>query len=280
MLVKYPNERGWFVVPKFVEYILLVVFLAVLGLGIYNFVVSNRVEVPEEAVREPVTVAATVPQTTAPTTPPRGTTPPVTENTEPETEPEPKPRELLPRIAELREYYNNPDIVGYIQIPGTNISYPVAQTGNNAFYLYHDLRWNPSRHGSVFLDYENNLYDLCCDNTIIYGHNMRDGSKFHNIRHYFREDFFRSHNYILLTTPYEETVWDVFSFFHTHIRFCYLTTNWHNAAHFYDFMLELQGMSMHSTDIVISPGDQILILSTCAITGGDYRYVLVARLRR
>lgn len=263
--------------PKYAEYLLVVIFLGALAFGVYSFVNINRVDVPEEAVRQPITTTAATTAATEPAQPSTEIHIPVAE---PETEPEPEPRELLPRIVELREYYNNPDIIGYIHIPGTSISYPVAQTGNNDFYLYHDLRWNSSRHGSIFLDYENNLYDLCCDNNIIYGHNMRDGTKFHNIRYYFGENFFRENNEILLTTPYEETVWDVFSFFRTHIRFCYLTTNWSNPVQFYSFMRELQGMSLHSTDINISPRDQILILSTCDRVMQNYRYVLVARLRR
>lgn len=268
--------------PKYSEYIFAVIFIIALGFGIYSFWNMRRVDVPDTAIREELTRQTTTAVPTTTTAPPTTASAVAETTTPPETEPEtePAPRPLLPRIEALREAYENPDIVGYIQIPNTNISYPVVQTGNNEFYLYHDLRWNRSLHGSIFLDYENNLYELWDDNTIIYGHNMRDGSMFHNIRHYFREDFFRNHSYILLDTPHEETVWDVFSFFRTHIRFCYLTTNWSNAVDFFNFMVELQDMSLHSTDIVISPNDQILILSTCAVTGGDYRYVLVSRLRR
>jgi len=189
-----------------------------------------------------------------------------------------EPREEY--IAELREQYNNPDIVGFIEITGTNISYPVVQTGNNVLYLYHDLNWNVSSAGAIFLDYENDLYEFADDSFIIYGHNMRNGSKFHNIRYFRNADFFRMHTYILLDTPYQETVWDIFSFFHTTIDFCYLTTNFDSRDAFYEFLLELQGRSMFGTDIVLSEDDQILVLSTCAAIGGDNRYVVVARLRQ
>jgi len=191
-----------------------------------------------------------------------------------------QPPELLARVARLREQYDNSDIVGFLEITGTNISYPVVQTYNNEFYLYHDLHGNSSSAGSVFLDYENDLYTLTDDNTIIYGHNMRGGSKFHNIRYFHNEDFFRAHTYILLDTPYKETVWDIFSFFHTTIDFCYLTTNFRSRDDFYAFLLELQGRSHFTTDIILSEEDQILILSTCGVMGGANRYVIVAKLRR
>jgi len=241
---------------------------------IRNFIISEDIEVPETAVREPI--ERHVPVAEVPYVPISG----LTDDGRPIEEYTPQPPELLPRIVQLREAYSNPDIVGFIEITGTGISYPVAQTGNNEFYLYHDLRWNVSNAGSVFLDYENNPYVLADDNTIIFGHNMRNGSKFHNIRFFHQEDFFRNHTYILLDTPYQETVWDIFSFFHTTIDFDYLTTNFHNSDDFYAFMLELQRRSHHTTDIVLSSEDQILILSTCGVIGGPNRYIVIARLRR
>ena len=256
---------------KGLRWILICLCLIItVGLIIYIYELRN-IEVPDTAVREPreqhvieapdVEVEPTIPLY------------------EQVIEPNTKPQELLPNLAHLREQHSNPDIIGFIVIPNTNISYPVVQTGNNDFYLYHDINWNVSSAGSIFLDYENNLYDLSDDNFIIYGHNMRNGSKFHNLRHFHREDFFRAHTYILLDTPYHETIWDIFSFFHTTTDFCYLTTNFHNRDTFYEFLMELQRRSIHTTDIVLSDEDQILILSTCAAIGGDNRYVVVARLR-
>jgi len=250
--------------------------VVIVGLGIH-ISESLRVEVPEDAIREPreqyveAYIGDNIEENIGEEPPEQA----VYLAYEPE-----EPLELLPRIVQLREHYDNPDIVGFIEIPNTNISYPVVQTGNNVFYLYHDLNWNTSAAGSIFVDYENNLYALADDNTLIYGHNMRGGTKFHNIRYFHGEDFFRAHTYILLDTPYRETVWDIFSFFHTTIDFCYLTTNFATRDAFYMFLLELQGRSLFETDIVLYTGDQILILSTCGVLGGDNRYVIVSRLRQ
>ena len=260
-------------VLKIVSIYLLLAAIALLILYFYN---TYDTQVPETAVREErqPPLAENLQDIEKEPYPNYDKKPDESEHKEEHTQPE-----LLPRIAQLRKHYNNPDIVGFIEIPNTNISYPVAQTGNNEFYLYHDLNWNTSSAGSIFLDYENDLYALTDHNTIIYGHNMRNGSKFHNIRYFHRENFFRTHTYILLDTPYKETVWDIFSFFHTTIEFCYLTTNFFDEAKFYEFMLLLQSKSRWSTEIEITQEDQILILSTCGVHGGDNRYVLVARLR-
>lgn len=280
--------------------ICLCLILAAAGVVGYFLIQSQIPDVPEAAVWEPRTqhppvatqhtvspyeqVAEPEPQDESEPADARGYTNDEREYSGSPDEPEPpapppEPPTLLPRVAELRERYNNNDIVGFIEIPNTNISYPVVQSGNNVFYLYHDLNRNPSRAGSIFLDYENNIYELADDNTIIYGHNMRDGSMFHNIRHFHNESFFRDHTYILLDTPYRQTVWDIFAFFHTTIDFCYLTTNFFDEEAFYEFMLLLQSMSRWDTDIVISPENQILILSTCGVQSGPNRYVVVSRLR-
>jgi len=261
---------------------LCVVICVVLGIYIYGLF---NVDVPDEAIREPVNPGVVE-------------TPDVVEDVpaedppelEPDCEPDdyyeeepPPPPELLPRIVQLREYYDNPDIIGFLEVPGTNIYTAVAQTGNNVFYLYHDLRFNRTSAGSIFLDYENNLYRLEDDNSLIYGHNMRNGTMFHNIRYFHSEEFFRQNTYIMLDTPYRETVWDIFAFFHTSIDFCYLTTNFYDDRDgFYDFLMELQRRSIFETDIVVTAEDQILILSTCAVNNFDrnQRYVVVSRLRQ
>ena len=273
-------------VSKKLKWALIFLCLVIIGVLIFHIHNIMRIDVPETARREPISdIVIAEPEPTY-ISPPAAE---ITEEPKYETNSEAKqeeieipPPELLPRIVQLREYYNNPDIVGFIEITGTNISYPVAQTIDNEFYLYHDLYGNicRRREGSIFLDYENNLYELSDDNFIIYGHNMRNGSKFHNIRHFHSEDFFRAHTYILLDTPYRHTVWDIFSFFHTTTDFCYLTTNFNSENEFYEFILELQGMSRYATDIILSPDDQILILSTCGVASGNNRYVVVARLRR
>ena len=267
-------------IRKIIQIICIILFLGASAFMAYNIYDSRRaIEVPPEAIREErPTEAPTPPPTTAPPTTEAEAEP--EPETEPETEPPTEPREILPRVIALREQYNNPDIVGYIEIPGTNVSYPMVQTGNNVFYLYHDLHFQPSRHGSIFVDYENDIYTLADHNMIIYGHNMRDGTKFHNVRHFHRRAYFEDHPYILITTPHEETVWEIFSFFPTTTDFNYLITNFYHQAYHYEFMLYLQQSSIHPRDIEIDFYDQIIILSTCGVHGGENRYILIARLRR
>lgn len=80
----------------------------------------------------------------------------------------------------------NPGTCSWITIPNTEIDYPIVQGEDNKFYLDHDINGEASRAGAIFLDYEC-AADLSDIKTIIYGHNMKDGSMFHDL-HKFRKE--------------------------------------------------------------------------------------------
>jgi SrtB family sortase len=94
----------------------------------------------------------------------------------------------------------NPDVVGWISIPGTRINYPIVQTGDNDFYLKHLADRTPSETGAIFLDSDNEPA-INGKNNLIYGHNLIDGSMFSGLKAYREQEFFDEHKTILLATP-------------------------------------------------------------------------------
>lgn len=84
-------------------------------------------------------------------------------------------------FEELRKI--NDDIVAWIQIPGIDVDYPVVQGEDNEYYLHHTFRKEVNKAGSIFLDYRNRA-DFTEQRVIIYGHNMKDGSMFSNLKKY------------------------------------------------------------------------------------------------
>jgi sortase B len=94
----------------------------------------------------------------------------------------------------------NPDIVGWVMIPGTVINYPIVQAADNDFYLTHLFDRSPSDAGAVFLDSES-APDITGNNNIVYGHNLLDGSMFASLKSYQDKEFFDAHRTILLATP-------------------------------------------------------------------------------
>lgn len=103
---------------------------------------------------------------------------------------ESKAEEKTIDFAELRKI--NEDIVAWIQIPGIGVDYPVVQGDDNEYYLHHTFRKEANKAGSIFLDYRNRA-DFTEQRVIIYGHNMKDGSMFSNLKKYqdnaFRKEF-------------------------------------------------------------------------------------------
>ena len=77
----------------------------------------------------------------------------------------------------------NEDVVGWIQIPDTVISYPLMHGENNDLYLDHTWDLKTNAVGAIFMDYRNSG-DLSDFNTIIYGHNMLNGSMFAGLSHF------------------------------------------------------------------------------------------------
>ncbi|MCC8102296.1 MAG: class B sortase [Clostridiales bacterium] len=75
------------------------------------------------------------------------------------------------------------DCVAWIQIPAVEISYPVMQAEDNDYYLHRSPDGNYIYAGSIFMDYQNDSY-LEDYNTVIYGHNMRDGSMFAKLKQF------------------------------------------------------------------------------------------------
>ena len=88
---------------------------------------------------------------------------------------------------------------GYIDIPNTNISYPIMQGEDNSYYLKHLPNGDRNKMGSIFLDYRNNGFND--KNTIIYGHNFNNGTMFSDLLNYKSFEFYKNHsNYKIYTS--------------------------------------------------------------------------------
>ena len=112
-------------------------------------------------------------------------------------------RENVEKSSEEKILYNlkkkNKDIVGYIEIPNTTISYPVLQTTDEPdFYLNHDINRNYSFYGTPYLSAYCNLEKS--DNLIIYGHNINGGKMFGALERYKDKEFFNKHRKIYFIT--------------------------------------------------------------------------------
>lgn len=111
---------------------------------------------------------------------------------------EPKNRYLEIDFAGLKAV--NPDVIAWIQIPALDISYPVVQGKDNAYYLHHLFSGESNINGSIFVDCHNQP-DFTDQNTIVYGHNMKNGSMFGTLDKYQDKELFEQHPEFYLYLP-------------------------------------------------------------------------------
>lgn len=92
------------------------------------------------------------------------------------------------------------DIVGWIDIPETRISYPVVQSHDNDDYLHCDIDGNYLYSGTLFVD-KNCKKAFDSDNTVIYGHNMKNGSMFKDLHKFINDDQVKASPYMYIYLP-------------------------------------------------------------------------------
>lgn len=97
----------------------------------------------------------------------------------------------------------NPDIRGWVTVPGTSIDLPIVQAPLNesAFYLTHDIHRNWNYLGCPYLDVECARLGFDSRCAMVYGHNSDDGSMFADFARYDSQAFAEEHARILLQTP-------------------------------------------------------------------------------
>lgn len=180
----------------------------------------------------------------------------------------------------------NKDTKGWIKINGTHINYPVYQTSDNYYYLNHDMNKKKSRYGALFIDSSNKIgVNDNSKNVVIYGHSMRNGSMFGDLKKYLDYDFYKENSTFDFTGIYRSGTYKVFSVFITNTLpehdngeiFNYRRSEFDDEADFDAWIEQLKNRSVVTTDIDITFDDEILTLSTEAYDFDEARLVVVAK---
>ncbi|TDF91744.1 class B sortase [Paenibacillus piri] len=159
----------------------------------------------------------------------------------------------------------NPDIAGWLSIDDTPIHYPVLQADDNDYYLSRNYKREPSKAGSIYMDFRNDSAALS-RNTVLYGHRMKDGSMFGDLKQFLIEDFFQAHRTFRYDTLYETYTAEIFSVYYTTTDFDYIQTEFSDDNDYGLFLQLLRQQSLYPTDIMLSESDSIVTLSTCDYT--------------
>lgn len=172
----------------------------------------------------------------------------------------------------------NSDTVGWIQVKGTNINYPIVQTTNNDYYLTHAFDKTTNDAGWVFMDYRNDAVNFN-QNTIIYAHSRYNGTMFGSLKNILNSSWYtnKENHIIRLSTPSENTMWQVFSVYTIPKESYYITTSFSTDESYSEFLNTIKGRSEVDFSGTVNTGDKVLTLSTCKDNFGN-RVVMHAKL--
>lgn len=173
----------------------------------------------------------------------------------------------------------NPDLVGWLYGPDTEINYPVVHTTDNSYYLHHRFDGEEHKSGCLFIDADN-LVPISDPNTVIYGHHLKNGSMFGGLTKYSKQEYYEEHpEFLYLTSrhryhlrafagyvcPSDGDAWRLLFF---------------DAAERDAWIQKAIQSSTFQSGLVPGPRDLIVTLSTCSYDFEDARYVLLCIMEK
>ncbi len=212
---------------------------------------------------------------------------PLTATDEPDSDSATESAEAVPTLVEnpyKDSYQANSDMYAWLQIPGTNVDYPVMWTPEDENkYLYLDFDGKDNKNGSLLLDTDSCLSPLST-NLIIHGHNMKSGAMFGNLTDYEDENYYQNHKNIILYTEECQRNYEIVAVFRSQVykksdevfkfyKFFQADT-WEE---FDDFYNNIKNLSLYDTGVTATFGDHFLTLSTCVYHVTNGRFVVVAK---
>lgn len=185
--------------------------------------------------------------------------------------PEDTQKELTAQVRQLSNEHS--DSVAWLYISDTNIDYPIMQSGDNDYYAHRATDGSYLYAGSLFMDYRCSS-DFSDFNSVIYGHNMGNGTMFADIPNYENEEYFMEHSYGWLTTEDEVHLIDFFAVARTTD-----TSGLYIAdPTFEEWDSQLRNCASIYKEIEVTESDHLLMLSTCTSAEGNSRTILVGKI--
>lgn len=184
-------------------------------------------------------------------------------------------------VKELKQMNN--DFVGVLSIPDTIINYPVMYTKGEDYYLRKSFDKKQSDAGTLFIDKHNSI-DPIDDNIIIYGHNMKNGTMFHELLNYKKESFYKNHKYIYFNKVDNSEKYEIIAVFYSKVYYetdnvfkYYKFYNANNEEELNDYVNNIKELSLYDTNVDAKLGDKFITLSTCEYSQENGRFVVIGK---
>ena len=165
----------------------------------------------------------------------------------------------------------NQDIVAWIYCENTPINYPVLQSNDNEYYLRRLINGEYNTAGSIFMDYRNhsNMND---DNTIIYGHNMKNDTMFGTLTKYKEQEYYENNRIMYLFTPEKNYMIELFAGCTISVDSDVYNLSQINKD-------EIINESDFKSDIIVEDEDKTITLSTCSYDYDGARYIIMGKIQ-
>lgn len=172
----------------------------------------------------------------------------------------------------------NNDIYAWIDIEDTNIHYPIVQSKtDDSYYLEHTIEGVRGLPGSIYTE-KVNAKDFSDFNTLIYGHDMKDGSMFKHLHKFKDSEFFNTHDTVVIYTEKEMHTYQIYAvviYDDRHIMYHYDNDDMEDREAFIQSLKEVgERGSLYRKDVTIDTDSKLITMSTC-ITGQSNKRLLV-----
>ncbi|MEZ3487921.1 MAG: class B sortase [Lachnospiraceae bacterium] len=170
----------------------------------------------------------------------------------------------------------NPDTVAWIRFDPEPkiIDYPVVQGKDNQEYLHKTFSANDNSLGTIFLNVDNNP-NFTDENSIIYGHRMKDGSMFRHLVDYEDKAFWEANPYFYIYTPDgQEIKYHIYSMGQVVDTSDTYLTEFASQEEYQNFLNMTKEVSLYDTGVEVNTSDTIVTLSTCTSASDEHRFVV------
>ena len=171
----------------------------------------------------------------------------------------------------------NPDVVGWLLAEGSIIDYPVVRGTDNDYYLTHLFNREKNKLGALFVDYRNGG-DFSGKNTIIYGHNMKDGSMFSSLTQYKAQGYYDNLPTMRLSTPDQDYTVALFAGIVADGSAEFVRFEFKDDADFLSYIDTVKTSSTFKSAVEVGVDDRIVTLYTCSYEANNARYALFGKL--
>lgn len=161
----------------------------------------------------------------------------------------------------------NPDVIGWLEMEAVDtINYPIVQGEDNDYYLHRTFQRTDNFAGSIFMDYMNKS-NFGQRNTIVYGHNMKNGSMFGSLKDYRDQEVYQKSPYFWIYTPTRIYKYEIFACAEVDKFGQDYQITFRDKEDFREFIYRAQDQALYDTGVDVDYTDTVVTLSTC--TGNE-----------